>query len=312
MRIISLLASATETLFALGVGQQVLAVSHECDYPPETVTLPRATRSLVDSSRPSAAIDEQVKSWAASGAALYDIDRALLRELRPDLIVTQAQCDVCAVRYADVVDFIKSEPALRHTQVLGLNPNSLDDVLNDVLHVGATCGVRLAAERYVAELNGRLEAVARRAASLVDREPPTVVILEWLDPLMTAGNWTPQLVETAGGRALLAEAGRHSEYVAWDDVVAADPDVLIACPCGFGLQRTLVEVEPLCRRPEWPKLQAVQNGCAFALDGNAYLNRSGPRLVDTLELLAHWLGPESGPPPGGEPAEGRAWRRLPR
>ena len=312
MKIVSLLSSATEMLFALGVGEQVAAVSHECDYPPEVSHLPRATRSRIDSSQPSARIDEQVRELTASGGALYEIDRDLLCRLMPDLIVTQAQCNVCAVRYQDVLDLVASEPALAHTQVLALNPSSLADVLSDIQRVAkavddAACVVERndvgsvvnVAHRYVAELQGRVDRVA--ANNITVR--PRVVCLEWLEPLMTAGNWTPELIKMAGGASCLAEPGRHSDYVEWSAVLACDPDVLLIAPCGFNLERSQLEARRLWQLPGFADLAAVKNGRAYVLDGNAYLNRSGPRIVDTLEILASLLR-------GRLPNDGSAAARL--
>ena len=297
MRIVSLLSSSTEILFALGLGEQVLAISHECDYPPAALHLPRATRSLVDSSRASLEIDEQVRALAAAGAALYEIDRELICRLAPHLIVTQAQCDVCAVRYQDVLDLARAEPSLARTRVLALNPASLGDILQDIRAVADAAGVAIRGERYVAGLQDRIDRVAARKL----QPRPRVVCLEWLGPLMTAGNWTPELIELAGGESCLAEAGRHSGYIEWTQVAACNPDVLLIAPCGFGLARSQAESRRLWQLPGFADLAAVKSGRAWVLDGNAYLNRSGPRIVDTLEILAGLL---RGHPPA-EPAAAR-------
>lgn len=310
MRIVSLLSSATEMLFALGLGEQVFAVSHECDCPPEALRLPKATRSLIDSSRASGAIDEQVKSLTASGGALYRIDAELIRELRPDLIVTQAQCDVCAVRLADVLDLVASAPELRSTRVLSLNPSGLADVFTDIQRIADATGRSARGREYCQSLESRIAALERLVRGLSPEERPRVVVLEWLEPLMTAGNWTPELVSLAGGTECLAEPGRHSGYVEWSEVARCDPDVLIVSPCGFDLPRTLEEFQRLPALAGWDGLAAVRTGRVFAVDGNAYLNRSGPRLVDTVEILAHLLQPKRfGRPawavPGQEP-----WKAL--
>lgn len=306
MRIVSLISSGTEILFALGLGEQVLAVSHECDYPLAARQLPKATRSLVDSSQKSGQIDEQVKSLSSAGAALYGLDDELIVHLRPDVIVTQAQCDVCAVRYADVLDLVSSAPALAATQVVALNPQSLDEALADVLRVGKACGAQTAAKAFVGSLVARVGRIALAAKTV----RPRVVCIEWTDPIMTAGNWTPQLVELAGGNAGLATAGQHSGYVSWEAIALYDPEVLIVAPCGFDLARSQVEAQSLRSLPGFERLTAVQSARAFVVDGNAYLNRSGPRLVDSLEILAHLIQPNLFPPPMGELAEGIAWARL--
>jgi iron complex transport system substrate-binding protein len=283
VKIVSLLSSATEMLFALGLGEQVLAVSHECDFPPWVRSLPRATRSQIDSSQSSGQIDVQVRELTQSGAALYELDRELLVRLAPELIVTQAQCDVCAVRYRDVLDLVAAEPLLRQTHVVALNPTSLADVLADIHRVAAAAhALEPVAASVVASLQRRIDQVVQQPIEV----RPRVVCLEWLDPLMTAGNWTPELIELAGGQSCLAESERHSEYTTWDQVRDCNPDVLLIAPCGFDLYRSQQESRRLWQLPGFADLTAVQFGRAFVLDGNSYLNRSGPRLVDTVEILA--------------------------
>lgn len=281
-------------LFALGLDEQVVAVSHECDWPPEVARLPRATRSNVDSSRPSREIDVEVKRLLARGNPLYEVDRQLVETLRPDLIVTQSQCDVCAVRHADVLRLVSDSPALRATAVVDLNPQSLDDVLADLGKIARAAGVPEAGELCVAALKLRI-AIVKALVSSAPR--PRVALIEWIEPLMLAGNWMPQLVDLAGGENLLTRLGEHSPYVAWDALAAADPQVLVVTPCGFDLDRSRVEAQVLRKRPEWGQLAAVREGRAFVVDGNAYFNRSGPRLVESLEILAHLLHPDRVPPP---------------
>jgi iron complex transport system substrate-binding protein len=314
VRLVSLLSSATEILFAIGRGHDVVAISHECDYPPAATRLPRATRSRIDSSRPSREIDEQVKRLLESGEPLYEIDRELICELAPDLIVTQAQCDVCAVRYQDVIDFVAAEPVLAGTKVLALNPQSLADILVDVERVGAAAGAADAAREYVKSLQRRIERVS--ACDGTESVPatlrPRVVCLEWLGPLMTAGNWTPELIELAGGESCLAENGKHSGYVEWTAVRECDPDLLLVAPCGFDLARSTAEACRLWELLGFGGLTAVKSGRAYVIDGNAYLNRSGPRIVDSLEILAHLIRPDRFQPPTGEQREGRAWAKVAR
>jgi iron complex transport system substrate-binding protein len=312
VRIVSLLSSATEMLFALGLGEQVVAISHECDYPPEATRLPRATRSRIDSSRPSHEIDAQVKRLLEAGEPLYEIDRELIRKLAPDLIVTQAQCDVCAVRYQDVIDFVAAEPALAETNVLALNPQSLTDILGDVERVGAAAGAAEVAREYVQWLRTRIDKTSAGdgSRSVPATVRPRVVCLEWLGPLMTAGNWTPEVIELAGGESCLAENGKHSGYVEWIAVRNCDPHVLLVAPCGFDLARSIAEARKLWELPGFGELTAIKSGRAFVIDGNAYLNRSGPRIVDSLEILAHLIRPDRFQPPTGEQSEGRAWAKL--
>lgn len=292
MRIVSLLSSATEMLFALGLGEQVFAVSHECDWPPQALQLPRATRSRIDSRQSSQAIDAQVKQLLAAGEPLYEIDEPLLRSLAPDLIVTQAQCDVCAIRLADVLRLQQAAPELQHTRVLPLNPNSLEDVFADLARIGTATNTQQTAAALIAGCRARVSAIVDRTAKLANTDRPRVLCIEWIEPLMPAGNWTPQLIEFAGGISGLAVAGEHSRYATWDDVAAFDPQVVIVAPCGFDLPRMLQEAEQLPRIAGWQKLRAVQAGRVFAIDGNALLNRSGPRLIETLEVLAQLIQPQ--------------------
>jgi iron complex transport system substrate-binding protein len=292
MRIVSLLSSATEMLFALGLGARVLAVSHECDWPPEVKSLPRVTRSRIDSRQSSQAIDEQVKQFVASGEPLYEIDEPLLRQLRPDLIVTQAQCDVCAIRLADVLQLRDRAPELVGTRVLPLNPTSLDDVLSDIERIGTATQAEAAAQDLVAIYRKRIADIVARTASLPNADRPRVLCIEWIEPLMPAGNWTPQLIEFAGGISGLATAGEHSRYASWDEVATFDPQVILVAPCGFDLPRTLQEAAALPQVKGWRELTAVQAGNVFAIDGNALLNRSGPRLVESLEVLARLIQPQ--------------------
>jgi iron complex transport system substrate-binding protein len=309
LRVVSLISSGTEILFALGLGEQVLAVSHECDYPPSAAMLPRATRSCIDSCLPSGQIDEQVRHRLEVGQSLYEIDAELLCRMAPDLIVTQAQCDVCAVRFADVQQLVHSRPELRLARVLALNPQSLDDVLTDICRIGEACNADTA-EQFVHQLRVRIAAIARVTRELPEVSRPRVLCIEWVAPLMAAGNWTPELIALAGGRSGLATAGQHSGYCQWVDIQAFDPEVLVVAPCGFDLDRSRQEAEQLRRLPSFANLSALRNGRAYVLDGNAYLNRSGPRLVESLELLAFLLHPDRFPQPAGELGEGRAWSQL--
>ncbi|MCU0879063.1 MAG: cobalamin-binding protein [Pirellulaceae bacterium] len=311
MRIVSLLPSATEILFALGRGNDVVAVSHECDYPPAARSLPRATASRIDSRLSSGQIDERVKSLSAAGEPLYEIDGALIARLAPDLIVTQSQCEVCAVRYADVVTLVGMHAELAATKVVALNPHSIDDLLADIQRLGEAAGAESASRLLVRQLTARIGAVHAAAAHLLPAERPRTLCLEWLDPPMAAGHWTPQLIAWAGGESILAVPGVPSPYVDWQEVQAADPDVILIACCGFDLSRSRREAATLESLTCWRDLRAVRTGRVFVLDGNSYLNRCGPRLVDTLELFASWLQPSLfGSPVAATLAEGVAWSRL--
>jgi iron complex transport system substrate-binding protein len=308
LRIASLLASATEMICGLGLSDRLVAVSHECDFPAEVLDRPRVTRSLVDDRAASGDIDQQVKDRTAAGEALYEIDEVQLAELAPGLIVTQAQCDVCAVRFEDVLAAVARQPALAETKVVALNPASLSDVLDDIRRVARAAGAEAEGEACFAGLNARIDAIRQAVSRATQR--PRVALIEWIDPLMLSGNWMPELVQMAGGEHGLTIAGAHSPYVSWDDLAAYDPERIVVTPCGFDLERTLAEAELLRSNPVWPHLRAVHSGQTYAVDGNAYFNRAGPRLVDSLEILAHLLHPELVAAPGrvGEPKF--VWRRL--
>jgi iron complex transport system substrate-binding protein len=307
-RIVSLISSATEILYLLGLGDRVVGVSHECDFPPEVATKPRLTRSLVDSIASSSAIDSQVRSLSASGAALYAIDVEQLAGLRPDLIVTQAQCDVCAVRYEDVAAAVRDTPPLRNAQILALNPRSLLDVFDDIARIGQSTASQAAAREIIGRLRARVDAVRATTVSLAPSQIPRTACLEWIDPPMLAANWTPELVQMAGGQPGLTVVGQHSIYTPWDQIVQYDPQVVVIMSCGFDLERAIVEAQELPTLPGWVALSAVRDRRVFAVDGNAYFNRSGPRLVDSLEILSHLFHPEWFAPPWTEPQQ--AWRRL--
>lgn len=289
MRIVSLISSATEILFALGLGDRVVAVSHECDYPPEANNRLRVTRSNVDSNQSSASIDSQVQQLTLSGSALYELDAERIAALRPDLIVTQAQCDVCAVRYEDVLKLVAGEPRLHNTSVVALNPLSLEEVFADILRIGTAARTLEAAQNYVAGLRDRVARITTRTASLAPAARPRTICIEWIEPLMLAANWTPELIEMAGGKNGLSVPGGHSTYSAWSDVISYDPEVIIVAPCGFDLPRSLHESRALPTFDGWAALSAVRSGRVHVVDGSAYLNRSGPRLVDSLEIIAELL-----------------------
>lgn len=289
MRIVSLLPSATEILFALGLGDEVVAVTHECDYPPAARAKPHITRSLLRADMTSREIDEAVSGQLTSDAhSLYSIDRDLLARLAPDLIVTQALCEVCAVDYDDVLDAVKSLP--RQPQLLNLEPSSLQDVLDDFTRVGEATGREAEAARLVEELTARIERVKVTVARAENR--PRVGFLEWLDPIFCGGHWNPELVELAGGQDAIGRKGEDSVRVAWERVRLFAPEVLVISCCGFSQERTRQELPTLEHQPGYAELPAVKNGRVHVVDGSAYFSRPGPRLVDSLELLAHFVHPE--------------------
>lgn len=312
MRIISLLASATEMIAELGCLDQMVGRSHECDNPPEVLNLPVVSTTQINVNTSSEQIDAQIKQLAhnkeeAQGNALkalsiYALDVALLQQLQPDVIFTQTQCEVCAVSERDVMQAVQQLTGLQ-PRIIALSPYRLSDVWEDVQRVGKALGRLEQAQELVQRYQLRLE---RLSAATSGKRKPRVTVLEWLDPLMAAGNWTPELIAYAGGENIFGEIGQHSPWLTWEELQAADPDVLILSPCGFTLERTLQDVPLLQQRPAWRSLQAVRQGRVYAIDGNSYLNRSGPRLVESAELLARVLwGDEM-----GIDVDPEAWQRI--
>jgi iron complex transport system substrate-binding protein len=301
MRIVSLLPSATEILFGIGAGDQVVGVTHECDFPEEAKSRPALTSSLLPHELDAAGIDRHVRARVHEGSSLYGLDDAKLAGLEPDLIVTQELCAVCAVSY-EIVD--RAAKRLRgDPRVVSLEPSSLEDVFATIAFLGELTGAHAGARELLASLRVRVEAlqarVALRQAPNKLRARERVLVLEWTEPPMSAGHWTPGLVEVAGGEPLLANPGANSRVLRWDEIAAADPDVVLVAPCGFDLSRTQHEIAALPRAAAqiFDALRAVRAGRAYALDGNAFVNRPGPRLVDTAELFAAAIEgnvPESG------------------
>jgi iron complex transport system substrate-binding protein len=289
MRIVSLLPSATEIAAALGLADQLVGISHSCDYPPEVVGKPVLTRPCLErKTLGSPAMDAVIVQRVRDGRSVYELDTETLKTADPDLILTQELCDVCAVGYRDVTRAIAE--LRRRPEVLSLDPCFLGDVLRDVQRVAVAGGVPQRAEPLVSRLRRRIETVAERAKEAPAR--PRVACLEWLDPLYAAGHWVPELVELAGGRDVLAAKGEPSRKIPWEQVLTAKPDLLVLMPCGFDIPRTLKELHLVTGRPGWGELPAVKAGQAYAVDGHAYYNRSGPRLVDGLEFLAHLVHPD--------------------
>jgi iron complex transport system substrate-binding protein len=290
MRIVSLVPSATEMLFALGVGGDIVAVTHECDYPPAALELPRITRNVLPEGLSAREIDTAVKERTLQGQSIYELDVELLESLRPDLIVTQALCTVCAVSYDDVRSV--AEELETRPRVISLDPTTVGEVLADVGRLAAVTERQDAAARLVREAAGRIDHVrvkVRRARR------PRVAALEWLDPPFAAGHWTPQLIQYAGGEDVLGAPGEHSEERTWEEVRAVQPDVVIVMPCGYDAALAYREAEM-----HEPELRRLGAGEVVAVDAAAYFSRPGPRIVDGLELLAHILHPELFPEAPGE------------
>lgn len=287
-RIVSLLASATEIVCALGFADHLVGRSHECDYPPAIRRLPVLTEPKFDVHGSSRDIDQRVKAVLQEATSVYRVHADRLQEVQPDVIVTQTQCEVCAVSPKEVEEalctWLGTQP-----RIVALAPNCLADIWNDTQRVAEALGVPKRGQELVEHLQQRIEDIAESLKKLSDQ--PTVVCLEWLDPLMAAGNWMPELVELAGGRNLFGAAGRHAPWITWEQLQAADPEVLIAMPCGFDLTTTRREMTVLTERGGWRTLQAVRTGRVYVTDGNQYFNRPGPRLVESLEILAEILYP---------------------
>lgn len=282
MRIASLVPSATELLFALGLGDSVIAVTHECDFPPAARGLPQLTRTVIPEGLGPAEIDRAVRERTGRGEALYELDRDALARLDPELVVTQALCEVCAVSFDDVRAIASELPS--RPAVLSLDPTSLEGVLEDARTLGRATGAGDAAERLVVEIRSRIDRVTRKVAGA---ERPRVAALEWLDPLFAGGHWVPELVAIAGGEDALGRPGERSRTVGWDELARARPHTVVCMPCGYDAERSAREA-----RGQRERLAALRPERVVAVDAAAYFSRPGPRLVDGIELLAHVLHPE--------------------
>lgn len=291
-RIVSLLPSATEIAVALGLADCLVGRSHECDFPPEVSALPVCTATKLEKGLGSRAIEERVKAIVEKGLSVYDVDAALLKALKPDVILTQAQCAVCAVTPADLEEALASWVGTP-PRLVSLAPDDLADVRGDFARVAEAAGVPERAAPAVQRFEAALAALPPAPA-----ERPRLLAIEWLDPLMVAGNWVPELISAAGGEPLLARPGVHSHTIDFAAAAAADPDIVALMPCGYQLGQTLPEARALLATPQWQALRAVREGRVFAVDGHHLFNRPGPRLVESAAVLA-WLihGPEAVPAP---------------
>ncbi|MBM0745527.1 cobalamin-binding protein (plasmid) [Phormidium sp. CLA17] len=288
-RIVSLLPSATEILAALGLTECVVGRSHECDYPPEIQTRPICTAARLNIEKPSAQIDADVQTLLQATLSIYEIKLDVLEQLKPTHIVTQDQCDVCAVNFALVEQAVAT---LSHPQpqVISLQPHTLIDVWADIQRVANQLEVD--ANPALTELKARVETCQQKTQAISAGDRPKVAAIEWIDPLMGSGNWIPELVDLAGGQDLFGKVGQHSPYLSWETLIEADPDIIIIMACGFDLPRTREEMQQaLATHPQWQQLRAVNQQQLYLTDGNAYFNRPGPRLVDSLEILAEILHP---------------------
>jgi len=292
MRIVSLLPSATEIVCALGLAEELVGVTHECDYPPEVAGLPVLTRDATNlPGATSREIHRRVADATHGGSSLYVLDDVALAAAKPDLILTQELCSVCAVSYREVNDVARAIDA--DIQVVSLEPSSIEGILHTISTVGALTGVEDAAVEVIAGLRERLAAVERRVAErrAGGRAATRVVAVEWLDPPFRAGHWVPEQVGRAGGWEVLGEAGAPSVESTWSAIAEVDPEVLVLMPCGYHLPETLAEWSGTERPPEWDRLAAVRAGAVVAVDGSSYFSRPGPRVIDGIELLAEVLDP---------------------
>ncbi len=286
MRVVSLLPSATEIVASLGAMEHLVGVTHCCDYPPQVESRLRVTRTAIDADAAPDVVDAQVREITASGAPLYTLDEAGIRALKPDLILTQALCEVCAVMETDV----RAVAARLDTppQVLTLSATSLDGVLDDITRVGAALGIPDEAEEFVAGARMRMRRV-HETLKAAQAPRPRVAVIEWGDPIYAAGHWVPEMVKRAGGIDVLATPGEHSVVKTLEQVRAADPEIILVAPCGYDLPRAIVEAERLLGLPDWQWAKGRQ---VFALDANAFASRPGPRLVDGIEVMARLFNPQ--------------------
>jgi len=303
-RVVSLIASATEIICALGARDLLVGRSHECDFPPDVTRSPSLTQPKFPVSGTSYDIDARVKAILQEGLSVYRVDAKKLEALRPDIIVTQDHCEGCAVSLKDVEAALHAWSG-RRVEVVSLRPDSLSDIWEDIAKVARALGRERQGECLVKQLKARMDSVARQSGTT--RTRPRSAMLEWIDPLMAGGNWMPELVEMAGAENLFGAKGQPSPWLDWDQVVVSDPDVVLVHPCGFDIARTLREMPLLERRPGWHELKAVQQGRIFVADGNQYFNRPGPRIVESLEILAEIFHPELFP----SRYEGKSWMRYP-
>lgn len=276
-------------MHALGLGRLQIGRSHECDYPASVVDLPICTKPAIAVSGSSPEIDRLVKGRVVSALSVYDVDSKLIASLEPTHIITQTQCEVCAVSLADVERAVQNETGTR-AHVIALEPYALADLWRDIQRIADACGHAEQGRELIANLQNRLQSIVQRARRAAMR--PTVAAIEWLEPLMAGGNWVPELIKLAGGRNLFGMAGRHSPWMTWGQVIQADPDAIVALPCGFDLTRTRAEMHWLAERAGWKQLRAVLSGRVFICDGNQFMNRPGPRLVESLQAFGEMLHPE--------------------
>jgi iron complex transport system substrate-binding protein len=302
VRILPLVASATEIVHALGLGEYQIGRSHECDYPAGVANLPVCTKPAIATDGDSATIDSLVKSRVLQAASVYQVDAALIFKLQPTHIVTQTQCKVCAVSLDDVENALRQQTST-NAKVVPLEADSLSGIWEDIQHVANSCGCGERGENLVADLQRKMSGISQIAHNGPRRR---VAAIEWLEPLMCAGNWVPELLSMANADAPFGTPGLHSPYLEWGDLAHVNPDVIVAMPCGFDRERTKSEMRWMTCHPQWPGLRAVQDGEVFVCDGNQYMNRPGPRVLESLQIFAEILHPALFSPE----LRGKGWDRY--
>jgi iron complex transport system substrate-binding protein len=286
-RVLSLLSSTTEIIYALGCGDRLVGRSHECDYPSTVSKLPICTFPKFNIDGTSKEIDDEVKSLVQSALSIYHIDEKLLKELKPDIIFTQSQCEVCAVSMNDIENVVGGITGLSPI-IISVEPNSLEDIYNDILIIAETLNVK--SKGY--DLVDLIKTKIYNTEKIVhQRSNPSIAAIEWIDPLMAAGNWVPQLINVAGGRNLFGEAGKHSPWMKYKDLIDQDPEVIIVMPCGYDIKKSLIEIKTLESKRGWGSIKAVRNRNVYITDGNQFFNRPGPRIIESLEILLEIIHP---------------------
>ncbi|MDZ7719097.1 MAG: cobalamin-binding protein [Balneolaceae bacterium] len=287
MRILSLLPSATEIICKLGFEDQLVGRSHECDYPKSITELPVLTNSTVKNTGKSIEIDKNIKSLLENGLSIFSVKADLLAEINPDIVFTQDHCEVCAVSLKDVKSAVR-EHCGKGTEVVSLSPTNLDEIAQSIYKIGQVLQAEEKAKQLVSQLKLRMDIIRN---TVIGEPVKRVVCLEWIDPLMTGGNWIPELLEIVGAEYLLSEPGKHSPWIQWEDLLNENPDVILIMPCGYNIEQTTNEMHLLTQNEDWNTLKAVQSNEVYILDGNRYFNRPGPSIFDSTRILAEILHP---------------------
>jgi iron complex transport system substrate-binding protein len=288
-RVISLLPAATEIVCALGLESKLVGRSHECDYPESVKQLPVCSYDRIGANLSSLEIDQKVKQLLTNALSVYEVNSEMIEQLSPDVVITQDQCAACAVSLPEVQQALSAE-LQKPAQIISLQPDSLDAIFDNIREVAGALNSVDAGHELLEELQERLDIIQHKLRFI--EKKPTGACIEWLNPLMTSGNWVPELVNIAGGTPVLSEAGKHSPYIDWEDLREQDPEVIVVMACGFSVERTLKEVNTLLQLPGFADLQAIKNKRFYIADGNQYFNRPGPRIVDSIEILAEIINPK--------------------